>query len=118
MSLLSDAFESCTLLEKTRVEDGDGGFVTSWVDGASFSGALVKDSSTQMLIAQAQGVKAIYTLTTNRNVVLDFHDVFRRDKDQKVFRVTSDGIDKNTPPSAGLDMRQVTCEEWEIPTNA
>ena len=118
MSLLSDAFESCTLLEKTRVEDGDGGWVTRYVDGASFMGALVKDSSTQMLIAQAQGVKAVYTVTTNRNISLDFHDVFRREKDGKIFRVTSDGLDKETPKSAGLDMRQVTAEEWEIPTNA
>lgn len=118
MSLLSESMERCTILDKTRIEDGDGGFITTYVDGAEFYGALVKDSSTQMLIAQAQGVKAVYTVTTNRNVVLEFHDVFRREKDKKIFRVTSDGIDKNTPMSAGLDMRQVTAEEWEIPNNA
>ena len=118
MSLLSEAMERCTILNKTRTEDGDGGFITTYVDGAEFLGALVKDSSTEMLIAQAQGVKAVYTVTTNRNVMLEFHDVFRREKDKKIFRVTSNGIDKNTPLSASLDMRQVTAEEWEIPTNS
>lgn len=115
MSLLSDAMEKCTILNKTRIDDGDGGFITTYTDGVEFSGALVKDTSTQMTIAMAQGVKAAYTVTTARNVVLDFHDVFRREKDKKIFRVTSDGIDKNTPMSASLDMRQVTAEEWEIP---
>jgi hypothetical protein len=38
--------------------------------------------------------------------------VFRRESDGKIFRVTSDGDDKKTPPSAGLDMRQVTAEEF------
>ena len=48
-------------------------------------------------------------------MTLEYHDVFRRSSDNKIFRVTSDGDDRKTPTSAKLDMRQVTAEEWELP---
>jgi hypothetical protein len=48
-------------------------------------------------------------------MVLQYHDVFRRLSDGKIFRVTSDGDDKFTPDTATLNMRQVTAEEWEPP---
>ena len=67
----------------------------------------------QARIAQAQKVSSLYTVTTARSKVLEYHEVFRRLRDGKIFRVTSDGDDKYTPRAAGLDMRQVTAEEYE-----
>ena len=116
MSLLTDAFETCTMLHKTTQDDGYGGEVTAWVDGATFQAAITFDSSMEARVAQSQGVKSMYTVTTKRNKVLEYHEVFRRERDGKLFRVTSDGDDKFTPDSATLDMRQVTAEEWEVPT--
>lgn len=115
MSLLSDAFESCKMIHKTTQNDGYGGEITAWVEGASFDAAIVFDSSIQARTAQAQGVTSLYTVTTRRTKVLEYHDVFQRDSDGKFFRVTSDGDDKYTPASAALDMRQVTAEEWTVP---
>ena len=115
MSLLTDAFESCTMIHKTTQNDGYGGEVTAWVEGASFDAAIVFDSSIQARTAQAQGVTSLYTVTTRRTKVLEYHDVFKRASDGKFFRVTSDGDDKYTPTSATLDMRQVTAEEWTVP---
>jgi head-tail adaptor len=116
MSLLDEAYEDYTILNKVKTSDGYGGTVTTWTDGAVIQGAIVFDSSIQARTAQAQGVSSVYTLTTHRNVVLEYHDVLRRERDKKIFRVTSDGDDKFTPKSATLDMRQVTCEEWKIPS--
>jgi hypothetical protein len=48
---------------------------------------------------------------------LQYHDIFKRKSDNKIFRVTSDGDDKHTPPSATLDMRQVSAEEYTLPSN-
>lgn len=115
MSLLSDAFEKCTMIHKTTQPDGYGGETAAWVDGATFDAAITFDSSMQARIAQSQGVKSLYTVTTKKNKVLEYHEVFRRDSDGKLFRVTSDGDDKATPDSATLNMRQVTAEEWEVP---
>ncbi len=111
MSLLSDAMESCVILNKQTTTDDYGGFVNTWVDGASFDAAITFDTSIEARAAQAQGVHSLYTVTTPRNVVLQYHDVFRRTRDSKLFRVTSDGDDKFTPASTDLDMRQVTAEE-------
>ena len=116
MSLLDEAYEKYTMLNKVTASDGYGGYSTTWTDGAEIMGAIVFDSSMQSREAQAQGVSSVYTLTTKKNVVLEYHDVLRRERDKKIFRITSDGDDKFTPGSASLDMRQVTCEEWKLPS--
>lgn len=115
MSLLSDAMESCVLLNKQTTLDEYGGFINTWVDGAEFNAAIVFDTSIEARVAEAQGVHSLYTVTTPRNVALQYHDIFRRAKDNKLFRVTSDGDDKYTPASTSLDMRQVTAEELTSP---
>ena len=114
MSLLSEAMESCVLLDRRTTPDGYGSFYSRWVDGATFNAAIVLDSSMQARIAAAQGVTGLYTVTTAKNVNLQYHDVFRRVRDGKIFRCTSDGDDKKTPASASLNMRQVSAEEWEV----
>lgn len=114
MSLLSQAMENCIMLDKTTVADGYGGFTTTWTDGAEFKAAIVLDNSMQARIAEQQGVTAMYTVTTGKAVNLQYHDVFKRLRDKKIFRVTSDGDDKKTPESASLNMRQVSAEEWSL----
>lgn len=112
MSLLLEAMEKCIMMDKTTSSDGRGGFIPVWTDGADFDAAIVFDSSMQARMAEAAGVKNLYTITTAKNVNLQYHDVFRRIRDGKIFRVTSDGDDKKTPASAALNMRQVTAEEF------
>lgn len=114
MSLLEKAYEDYTLLDKVRTEDGYGGFDVSWKEGATIKGAMVFNNSIEAKKAQAMGVTSVYTLTTKKDIVLEYHDVLKRVRDGKIFRVTSDGDDKYTPASASLNMRQVSCEEWEL----
>ena len=117
MSLLSEAMEQCHMMDKTTAPDGYGGFTNVWAKGAEFNAAITFDSSIDARVADAQGVTSLYTVTTSRAITLQYHDVFVRERDGKVFRVTSDGDDRFTPMSASLDMRQVTAQEWEIPSN-
>ena len=112
MSLLDQAMSEVIFLEKTTEPDGEGGFTTSWKEGAQFNAAITFDTSIQARTAAHQGVKNLYTVTTRKSVLLEYHDVFKRLSDGKIFRVTSDGDDKYTPASASLNMRQVTAEEW------
>lgn len=118
MSLLSEAMETCYMLDRRTVPDGYGGYRQRYTEGASFQAAIVFDTSIEARIAEKQGVTSRYTVTTPRTLVLEYHDVFRRDRDSKIFRVTSDGDDKYTPASATLDMRQVTAEEWVLPSGS
>lgn len=114
MSLLEEAYEDFTVINKTVVDDGYGGTEIVWSDGATIRGAIVLDSSTQMKVAQAMGVTSSYTLTVKKSIELDYHTVLRRESDKKIFRLTSDTDDKRTPSSAGLDMRQYSAEEWKL----
>lgn len=116
MSLLNEALEKCVILNKQTVKDGYGGYITQWVDGAEFEAAITFDTSIEARTAEKQGVSSLYTVTTNKALTLEYHDVFRRLKDGKIFRVTSDGDDKFTPDSASLNMRQVTAEDFILPT--
>ena len=116
MSLLSDAMTGCVMLNKAKIDDGYGGTITTWTEGASFEAAITFDTSIQARAAQQAGVTSMYTVTTRKNVVLEYHEVFKRQSDNKIFRVTSDGDDKYTPASASLNMRQVTAEEFVLPS--
>lgn len=116
MSMIEEGMEPVVMMEKGRVPDGEGGYITNWRQGVQFDAAITFDSSMQARIAQKQGVSSLYTVTTAKNAKLDFHDVIKRLSDGKVFRITSDGDDKQTPLRAQFGQYlQVTAEEWNLP---
>lgn len=116
MSLLTDAMESCVLMEKTSTPDGYGGRIEQWTESAfKFNAAITFSSSIEARRAEAEGVTSLYTVTTEKGITLEYHEVFKRLRDNKIFRVKSDGDDVFTPKSASLNMRQVNAEEWSIP---
>lgn len=115
MALFESFYEPCVLMEKKRVSDGEGGWVTSWEDGIEFEAAIVLDTTMTARVAESEGMKSVYTVTANTNIAFDFHDVFKRLEDGKIFRVTSDPTDKTTPDVASFQFEQVTAEVWELP---
>lgn len=115
MSLLTDEFVKCTLYDRRTIEDGYGGYMDVYTPGVTFDAAIVLNDSMEALIAQKDGFTNVYTITTSRVFTLHYHDVFRRDSDGEIFRVTNDGKDKKTPMGATLDMRQVKAEKWSLP---
>lgn len=113
MSLLDESYEKFILMDRRTTDDGYGGVVTEWVEGATIWGALVLDNSNSARIAQSLGVTDVYTLTVRKDTVLDYHDIIKR-SDGKYFRITNDSDDKRTPASAGLNMRQYSAESWRL----
>lgn len=115
MSLLDEAMEKSYIMDKTTAPDGRGGVITVYVPGAEIKVAYSFDTSAQARIAAQEGVTNRYTLATKKTVNLQYHDVVKRARDNKIFRITSDGDDNMTPASAALDMREVEAEEWSLP---
>ena len=113
MSLLDEAMEPCIIMDKTTHDDGYGGIITTYTEGAGFSAAIVFDSSLAARTASVQGVTDLYTITTRKNIVLQAGDVIKRESDGKILQITSDGNDNATPGSASLDMRVVTAKEFK-----
>ena len=116
MSLLDETKVACALLERRRVSDGVGGWYTTWVEGAKFMASTVLSTTIETRFAEQQGLTSVYTVYTSQNAVLQYHDVFRRLYDGKIFRVTSDGDDKKPPARSNINTVVVTAEEWRLPT--
>lgn len=116
MSLLSEQMTTCTILDRRTVDDGYGGVDEQYVAGATIQAAIPLMSAIDRIAAQQSQPKSTYHIITTKAVMLQYHDVIRREEDGKIFRVTSDGSDNKTPNSAGLNMRVVDAEEWRLPT--
>lgn len=114
MSLIDDFKSACVIMDKQRKPDGEGGFETTWVEGAEFMAAIVFNTSMEARTAEKIGVTSLYTVTVDKNTKLEYHDVFKRLYDGKIFRVTSDGDDVQTPARATFQFSQVTAEEWAL----
>lgn len=117
MSLVDNAMTATYIMDKRSVPDGRGGVITQYVEGAEIMAAYSFDTSVEARVAQQAGTTDRYTLTTRKTVNLQYHDVVKRDRDGKIFRITSDGDDNYTPSSSSLNMRQVEAEEWSLPKN-
>ena len=112
--IMNDYVEPCTFLEKTRVPDGEGGWEVSWVDGMEFEAAITHSSSIEARVAESEGMTSTFTVWTPKDMPLDFHDVFRRERDGQVFRVTSQGDDEHTPASATFQLCHANAERWQL----
>lgn len=114
MKLFEKMMEDCTMVDKKTISDGVGGFTTEWVDGAKFKAAIVKNNSLDAKIAEKSGVTEVYTITVAKGTELIYHDVFRRDSDGSVFRITSNIKDSETPSAASFQIGQVSAERWQL----
>lgn len=114
MSLIHEFMTECVLLDKAKVPDGEGGWETKWTESEPFTAALTKSTSIEAKRAEKEGVTALYSVVTDKTFVLNYHDVFRRVSDGKIFRVTEDGTDQATPDSSTLNIRKVSAEEWSL----
>jgi len=114
MSLIDSFMENCIIMNKTKVSDGEGGYTTTWTEGAAIKAAITLDTTMQARIGEQQGVTSVYTITTLKTITLEYHDVIKRVSDGKIFRVTSDAGDKVSPSVASFDVAQVTAEKWSL----
>lgn len=115
MNLFERYGEPCHIMNRITVKHPLGGYTTKWELGIDFIGAKVLESSTEARIAEAQGMKKIFTFVVDRSLPLKQNDVILVDKENKTYRVTSDAEDLTTPIGASVPNAQVTAERWDIP---
>lgn len=110
---LEDYFVPVCYVDRVTVPDGSGGVYETWKQGAEFRAGITLKSSTEALIAERNGMKAIYAVVTLPVIELRKDDRIMRIDTGDVLRVTSNGRDMTTPGVASLKMRQVTAEVVE-----
>ena len=107
---MDDFYEPMCVMDWRSKPDGLGSFIWEWEDGAGFRGGVVLNTSTEMRIAQQEGYKSIYTLTTSVKMPFEKGDIVKRLKDDALFKITSDPDDVVTPAISDITGWQVTME--------
>ena len=114
-NLLSMAMEDCKIMNHVRTDDPEGGYIDAWTEGASFSAAIAKIGSPEMLLAEKEDVTETFTVVVYNSMTLDYHDVFKRVRDGAIFRVTSNTADSVAHPASTVPIAKVIAERWVLP---
>lgn len=115
MSLLNDFAVPCVLMEKKRVPDGAGGWMTTWTEGAEFLNYQYRDTSMEARRAEQEGVTSLYSALVQRNLPIDYGDAFKDTNTGLTYRVTSEPDEKRAPKSSTFDLKYFTAERWALP---
>lgn len=115
MSLLDDFARECVLMEKTRVSDGAGGYITTWTDGAVFLNYQALDTSMEARRAEKEGVASVYSALVEKAVPIEYGDYFKDRETGETYRVTSEPADKQAPRSSTLPLKFFTAERRALP---
>ena len=116
MSLLEDFARPCVLIEKTREEDGAGGYLVTWTEGVSFSNYQALDTSMEARRAEKEGVTSLYNALVTAALPIVYNDVFKDTETGLTYRVTSNPEEKIAPASATMDLKFFTAERWDLTT--
>ena len=114
MRVLNENMETVTLMMRDCESDGRGGLrIKGWRDGISFLAAIVPAVSSDAVCADKERAVNRYTVIAQWGALLRYHDVIRRERDGKIFRITSDAIE-TTPKAAFLALEKASAEEWSL----
>lgn len=113
MNLLDRMMEDCTLLNHIRTDDRFGSYTDEWTEGATFKAAISKNMTTEQMIAEKRGITEAFIVVVRKGVVLDYHDVFKRNSDGEIFRVTSKTMDSEAHPASTVKIAKVSAERWD-----
>lgn len=111
---MDDFFQPMCVMDWRSKPDGLGSFIWEWEDGVSFDGGVVLNTSTAMKIAQQEGHKGVYTLTTSVKMPFEKGDIVKRLSDDALFEIISDSADVTTPKISDIDGWQVTMERVTV----
>jgi len=115
LSLLDSMMTPCKVMNHVRTDDAFGGYTEAWTEGASFDATIIKNSTTEAIIAEKRDISEIFTIVTRKSFMLDFHDVIKRVSDGQIFRITSNARDSEAPDMSTVPITKVTAEKWVLP---
>ena len=115
MAILDDFGKPCVILEKKRQPDGEGGYITDWLDGAEFTNYQALDASMEARRAEKEGVTSVYSALVDLSAPIEYGDYYRDKETGLTYRVTSNPEEKQAPASASFRLKYFTAERKELP---
>ena len=110
MSLLTEAFETFIMMDRTSAPDGYGGLAQSWKDGAEFQAAIDLPDSSVQDIADKLTERINCNVITGRSVSLSVNDYIKRKRDNRLFHILQSGEDRGAPAMSTIDARSHKAE--------
>ena len=111
---LTDYFEPFIRMDRRSTPDGMGGFDGEWLEGEPFEAGISTLSSREAQIAYQAGTQTIFTIVTSKTVRLEQTDTVKRVKDGRLYGITGNAGDMETPNAAEMQFWQVTAEVMEV----
>lgn len=90
-------FEKFIMQDWTSVELPGGGVGWEWSDGASFLAGIAMLSSSELIIAETNGMNSQFRITSKKLLTLERDDVIKRVRDGKKYRIITNQEDSTTP---------------------
>lgn len=114
MNLLEQGKERFFKMKRVSSCDGMGGTKTeAWERGEPFWAVLGPKRAFAVDVAAQKRERKEYTVIFSDDIFICFHDVFCREADGAVFRMTSD-ITQKAPLTAAFAWKKASAEEWRL----
>ena len=113
--LIFGIMDACHIIDKVTDDDIYGGAGIGYRVGASLNAAIIKNNTTEAIVAEKQTATAYFTVVTNKGSLLDYHSIIRRDKDHEYFIITSREKDSEAPKQSTVQISKVNAERWKVP---
>ena len=113
--MIFNIMDKCHIIDIVTSDDAYGGASKQYRVGASINAAIIKNSSTEAIVAEKQGVAELFTVVTKSGSMLDYHSIIRRDSDREYFIITSREKDSTAPAQSTIQISKVNAERWKVP---
>ena len=110
-----DAFNDYYLKNKTTYPDGEGGYITTWEDGAVVKMSLDLGNSSEIRQAESQNLKTVFTASFPIDTPVTYDNYLEDVETGVIYRITSDPKDNKTPPTATYQACYATAVRTELP---
>lgn len=115
MALEDFLTEELCIMDKISHPDGFGGIVYTWQEGASFYGKAIRKQGDTLLVAQQQGARETYSITTKAQVQLERGSHVKRMTDGATMRIITDPEDGTPPGISDMRFVYVLAERVSLP---
>lgn len=103
-------YEDFIMLNKISGTDSLGQPTWYLEEGQPIKAGIYPNTSNEAVIAGRVGNKALFTIQTDVNLLLEQNDYVFRVKDGRTYRITGNSVDNMTPPGAIEQYAEVSAE--------
>jgi hypothetical protein len=114
--MIEKYYERYYLQECKEVDDGFGGAVLEWVDGAEIQGLYKQSVSSEVTVAEAKSVFSHGFFVTGVDTFIGVGDVIRRERDGVYIKIV--GMAVYAPAQAGVQVKKMAVDLSALPPPA